>query len=151
MSDELHLDDQLCFALYAAARAATNGYRAALAELGLTYTQYVVLLALWERDGMTVTALGDRLRLDSGTLSPLLRRLQTLGLVERRRDDADERRVTVHLTEAAWDLQPRVARMRGEIHAAVPMTDEELSTLRALAHRFCDAVDSADPPGSSSC
>ncbi|HEY5518220.1 MAG TPA: MarR family transcriptional regulator, partial [Cellulomonas sp.] len=85
MEPEPRLDDELCFALYSASRAATNAYRDALADLGLTYTQFVTMLALWEDDGATVSALGHRLHLDSGTLSPLLRRLQDTGLVERRR------------------------------------------------------------------
>jgi DNA-binding MarR family transcriptional regulator len=131
------LDDQLCFALYSAARTATGAYREALAPLGLTYTQYVTLLALWEDDGASVSALGRRLHLDSGTLSPLLRRLQTGGLVDRRRDPDDERRVTVHLTDRGWALRPQVVAVQQRLRAAVPMTPQEAATLRDLALRFC--------------
>jgi len=109
VKSNLQLDSQLCFALYAASRAVTSAYRDALTELDLTYPQYLTLLALWENDGVTISALGARLQLDSGTLSPLLKRLDGAGLVERRRSSEDERRVTVHLTpqgsSRVW-LQP---------------------------------------------
>lgn len=134
---ELALDNQLCFALNAAARAAAGAYRAGLGELGLTYTQFVVLLALWEDDGPSVSALGERVRLDSGTLSPLLRRLADAGLVERRRGRSDERRVTIHLTPAGSDLQPRVAKVQRGLASALDMSPQEIATLRSLAQRFC--------------
>ncbi len=133
------LDDQLCFALYAAARAATGAYRSALADLGLTYPQYVALLALWERDGVGVNELGERLHLDSGTLSPLLKRLETLGLVERRRPAGDERRVHIHLTPAGEALRKPVARVQREVASRVGITAEEVDTLRNLARRLTEA------------
>lgn len=141
MDDGLTLDDQLCFALNAAARAAVGGYRAGLAELGLTYPQFIVLLALWERDEQSVSGLGERVRLDSGTLSPLLRRLAEAGLVERRRDTVDERRVTIHLTDAGRALQPRAVALRQRLYAGLDMSPEEIATLRSLARRFCAATD----------
>lgn len=140
MDKELALDHQLCFALNAAARVAAGAYRSALNDVGLTYPQFVVLLALWESDGPSVSELGERVRLDSGTLSPLLRRLATMGLVERRRDTADERRVTIHLTDSGRALQPRVAQVQRRLHDTIAMTPEEIATLRSLARRFCDAV-----------
>ncbi len=140
-----HLDQQICFALYSAARAATAAYRDALAEIGLTYTQYVTLLALWERDGRTVTELGDALHLDSGTLSPLLKRMSASGLVERRREGEDARRVTIHLTDAGRDLESQVAAIQCRLHDAVDMEPEELATLRRLAQRFCDSVGDTTP------
>ena len=100
MVDELELDRQLCFALHAASRATTAVYRPVLDELGLTYPQYLAMLVLWERDGISVSDLGTRLQLDSGTLSPLLKRLEGLGLVERHRSPNDERRVVVDLTQS---------------------------------------------------
>ncbi|MFC7752869.1 MarR family winged helix-turn-helix transcriptional regulator [Tsukamurella soli] len=139
MEQELQLDAQVCFALYSAARVASGAYREGLAELGLTYTQYVTLLALWEEDGITVTDLGRRLRLDSGTLSPLLRRLQAIGLVERRRESADERLVTIHVTDAGRAMQPRVAHVQRAVGSKLALSREEAVLLRDLANRFCDA------------
>ncbi|WP_280434208.1 MarR family winged helix-turn-helix transcriptional regulator [Nocardia carnea] len=139
MEEDLLLDSQVCFALYSAARVASNAYRDGLGELGLTYTQYVTLLALWEKDGITVSALGKRLRLDSGTLSPLLRRLQTLGFVEKRREDADERLVTIHLTETGRRLQPRVADVQRRVRRKFQVSPEEAVLLRDLATRFCES------------
>lgn len=139
VEEDLLLDSQVCFALYSAARVASNAYRDGLGELGLTYTQYVTLLALWEEDGITVSALGKRLRLDSGTLSPLLRRLQTLGVVEKRRADADERLVTIHLTEAGRRLQPQVAAVQRRVQLKFQMSPEEAVLLRDLATRFCES------------
>src|SRR5450432_3856858 len=97
---DLTLDEALCFALYSASRALTGFYRPQLDELGITYPQYLVLLALWERDGVAVRALAERLRLDYGTLSPLLKRLQAAGLITRERRAEDERSVSVALTAA---------------------------------------------------
>lgn len=133
------LDEQLCFALYSAARVASNAYREELSTLGLTYTQYVTLLALWERDGVTVSALGERLRLDSGTLSPLIRRLEGAGLVERRRDQADERLVTVHVTDAGHALRPRVDAARSRVYEGFNLPVGDAVALRDLANRFCAA------------
>ncbi|BDH58236.1 MarR family winged helix-turn-helix transcriptional regulator [Tsukamurella sp. PLM1] len=133
------LDEQLCFALYSAARVASNAYRDELSALGLTYTQYVTLLALWEQDGVTVSALGERLRLDSGTLSPLIRRLEGAGLVERRRDQADERLVTVHVTDRGRALRPRVDAARRRVYEKFDLPMEDTVLLRDLANRFCAA------------
>ena len=95
---ELLLDNQLCFALYSASLAMTKLYKPLLDTLGLTYPQYLVMLALWERDGLTVSELGERLFLDSGTLTPLLKRLEAQGQIARLRDVQDERRVRITLT-----------------------------------------------------
>ncbi len=104
-ADPLALDAQLCFALYAAQRAMTRAYAPLLAPLGLTYPQYLVMLVLWEADGAAVHELGLRLALDSGTLTPLLKRLEARGWVARRRDTADERVVRIHLTAAGRALR----------------------------------------------
>ena len=120
------LDDMLCFSLYAASRAMTAAYRPVLEPLGLTYPQYLVLVALWSEGTQTVGDLGDRLALDSGTLSPLLRRLETRGLIERTRRPADERVVEVALTEEGLrmrdemdDVQPRIFSCTGlDLHSA---------------------------------
>ncbi len=103
--NHLLLDQQLCFALYAASRSVTGLYRPLLEPLGLTYPQYLVMLVLWEQDGITVRELGQRLQLDSGTLTPLLKRLQAAGLVNRQRRVADEREVEILLTEAGLALR----------------------------------------------
>jgi len=105
--DALALDQQLCFALYTASRAVTRAYGPLLEPLGLTYPQYLVMLVLWEEDGATVKRIGERLALDSGTLTPLLKRIEAAELVERHRSAADERVVTVHLTPAGRALRAR--------------------------------------------
>jgi DNA-binding MarR family transcriptional regulator len=109
--DVLALDNQLCFPLYAAARLVTQAYRPHLEALGVTYAQYLVLLVLWERDGQTVSELGERLYLDSGTLTPLLKRLERGGLVRRKRRAADERVVENRLTAAGLRLKKRAAKV----------------------------------------
>ncbi len=109
----LQLDHQLCFALYSASLAMTKLYKPLLAELGLTYPQYLALLALWERDGLQVSELGARLFLDSGTLTPLLKRLEAAGLVQRQRSSDDERRVHIHLTASGRALKARAAQVPG--------------------------------------
>lgn len=98
MRSSLALDAQLCFALYSASRAMTRAYAVLLDPLGLTYPQYVTLLVLWEQDGVSVTEIGMRLELDSGTLTPLLKRLEQQGLIRRTRSEADERVVLIWLT-----------------------------------------------------
>jgi MarR family transcriptional regulator, organic hydroperoxide resistance regulator len=109
---QLELDNQLCFALYDASRAAVRAYGPLLVELGVTYPQYLTLLVLWEAGGgLSVGEIGIRLHLDSGTLTPLLKRLEELGLVDRRRDPADERRVVVTLTERGAALRDEAAKI----------------------------------------
>ncbi len=103
--DVPRLGDQLCFMFHATSRALTDAYRPALTRLGLTYPQYLVMLVLWEQDGLTVGEIGDRLFLDSGTLTPLLKRLEVRGVVARRRDPVDERLVRVRLTKAGVQLR----------------------------------------------
>ena len=105
VGDWLALDHQLCFALYATSLAMTKAYKPLLAPLGLTYPQYLAMLVLWEQDGITVSQLGQRLTLDSGTLTPLLKRLAALGLLQRQRDDRDERRVLLRLTASGRALK----------------------------------------------
>jgi DNA-binding MarR family transcriptional regulator len=107
----LHLEHQLCFALYSASLAMTKLYKPLLEDLGLTYPQYLAMLVLWEHDGVTVSELGERLHLDSGTLTPLLKRLEAADLVTRLRDVQDERRVLIRLTAAGRKLKARAARI----------------------------------------
>jgi DNA-binding MarR family transcriptional regulator len=109
----LMLDNQLCFALYSTSLAMTKLYKPLLETLGLTYPQYLVMLVLWERDGLTVSALGERLYLDSGTLTPLLKRIEAAGWLVRQRSQEDERRVEVRLTEAGRTLKAQAASIPG--------------------------------------
>ena len=106
------LDNQLCFALYSSSLAMTKLYKPLLAELGLTYPQYLVMLVLWEEDALMVSALGDKLFLDSGTLTPLLKRLETAGFVSRQRAADDERRVLVTLTPTGHQLKKQAGRIQ---------------------------------------
>ena len=125
----LLLDNQLCFALYSTSLAMTKLYKPLLDELGLTYPQYLAMLVLWEKDGLTVSELGERLFLDSGTLTPLLKRLEVSGLVSRLRDAEDERRVHITLTAAGRKLKSRAARIPGCILSAAQCAIPELVAL----------------------
>jgi DNA-binding MarR family transcriptional regulator len=128
--DSLILDDQLCFALYAAVHALAKRYKPLLDPLDLTYPQYLVMLVLWERDGPTVKELGRRLSLDSGTLTPLLKRLETAGRLLRRRDDADERQVRIELTPAGLELGLRAAAVPSRINRAIGLAAPARTALR---------------------
>ena len=127
MSDGLRLDEQLCFALYAASRAVTQTYQPYLAQLDLTYPQYLVMLVLWEQDGLTVKNIGEKLLLDSGTLTPLLKRLETIGYVNRRRGTQDERQVLVYLSESGKALRRQAVAMRAEMSCrfAAPLAEAQ--------------------------
>ncbi len=130
LSDQaLLLDNQLCFALYSASLAMTKLYKPLLEDLGLTYPQYLALLVLWERDGVTVSELGERLSLDSGTLTPLLKRMETAGLVSRLRDAADERRVLIRLTADGRQLKARARRIPGCVLEASQCDVTEITAL----------------------
>jgi len=111
LQPQLHLDSQLCFALYSTSLAMTKVYKPLLAELELTYPQYVVMLVLWESDGLMVSEIGERLFLDSGTLTPLLKRLETGGFISRLRDTSDERRVHIKLTAAGRTLKKKAEKI----------------------------------------
>jgi MarR family transcriptional regulator, organic hydroperoxide resistance regulator len=128
------LEDQLCFALYAASRAMTARYRPLLDAIGLTYPQYLVMMLLWETDHQTVGQLGARLSLDSGTLSPLLKRLTSAGLVTRHRRVEDERSVSIALTDAGRALRDEAESISGEIICALDLDREEFSDLKAKLH-----------------
>ena len=139
---QLELDLQLCFPLYAASRAVTRAYAPLLAAAGLTYPQYLALLALWSGPAeQTVGDLGRRLRLDSGTLTPLLKRLEAAGLVTRRRDPGDERRVVVALTPEGDALQEQVAHVPGAIVERLGLPAQDLFALRSLLDRLLDSID----------
>jgi DNA-binding MarR family transcriptional regulator len=125
----LQVDNQLCFALYSTSLAMTRLYKPLLAELGLTYPQYLVLLVLWQDPGLTVSEIGRRLYLDSGTLTPLLKRLESAALIIRLRDVNDERQVRINLTAAGRALKSRAAAIRSCIFRASKTSAPELMSL----------------------
>lgn len=143
MDADLRLDQQVCFALYAASRASTSAYRQALASVGLTYPQYLALLALWEEDGLTVRRLGGKLLLDSGTLSPLLARMESAGLVERSRSADDGRSVRVHLTDAGKELRAEAEGIQCSLLDRLDLSAEDLLQLRTLAQRLVDSLEAS--------
>lgn len=125
----LLLDNQLCFALYSTSLAMTRVYKPLLDEIGLTYPQYLAMLVLWEEDGLMVSELGERLYLDSGTLTPLLKRLETSGLIARIRAVEDERRVHITLTASGRKLKAKAAKIPGCILSATECSIPELMAL----------------------
>ena len=127
---QLRLDAQLCFALYAANLAMHKVYRRRLAQLELTYPQYLAMLVLWERDGLRVSELGERLFLDSATLTPLLKRLEAAGLVRRNRDPDDERQVRITLTARGRALRAKAEAVPDEIRCATDCSVERLEALK---------------------
>ncbi len=139
--DSLLLDRQLCFALYAASRAVVGAYTPLLEPLGLTYPQYLTLLVLWERDGLRVSQIGERLRLDSGTLTPLLKRLAAQGLVERRRSAEDERAVEIFLTPEGRVLRERAARLPETLACQTDLPPKEIEGLRESLRRLMGLLD----------
>ncbi|WP_329042560.1 MarR family transcriptional regulator [Streptomyces sp. NBC_00178] len=142
-ADMLRLDHQVCFSLQAASRAFGGVYREALKDLGLTYPQYLAMMVLWERGPLPVKAIGERLHLDSGTLSPLLKRLESAGLVRRERGPEDERSVTVHLTDAGSGLRERALPVPRAILRATGMSVQEVITLQETLRRLTAALDHA--------
>jgi DNA-binding MarR family transcriptional regulator len=136
----LRLDNQLCFALYAATNRMTRLYQPLLAELGVTYPQYLVLLVLWEQDRLSVGELGQKLDLDSGTLTPLLKRMETAGIVDRQRDPEDERRVVVSLTKAGIKLREKALDIPGALACRVDLPLNELAALRSQLLRLRQAI-----------
>ncbi|ENM5743923.1 MarR family transcriptional regulator [Vibrio metoecus] len=135
-SDPLLLENQICFPLYSAANAVIRAYRPLLERLDITYSQYLVLLVLWQQNGMNVKDLGAKLRLDSGTLTPLLKRLEAKGIVERRRGSSDERVRELFLTQAGFDLQQQARLVPNEMLCKFDLSLEELITLKALCEKI---------------
>jgi len=129
-TDALLLDNQLCYALYAAAHRMTKSYRPLLERLGLTYPQYLVLLVLWEQDGVTVSEIGRRLRLDSGTLTPVLKRLESAGFLLRTRRQSDEREVEIALTPEGAALRAEAVSVREAVMCQLELSEPEIRALR---------------------
>lgn len=144
--DWLQLDRQLCFALYASSLAMTKLYKPLLAPLGLTYPQYLVLLVLWQHGTQTVSALGEALSLDSGTLTPLLKRMEQAGWLGRQRDPRDERRVLVELTPAGQALKAQASAIPSTLACATACSLEELQTLTQRLHQLRQQLGQASSP-----
>ena len=141
---QLALDAQLCLPLYAAARGVTRRYTEQLADVGLTYPQYVAMLALWDAGTpLTVGEIGERLHLDSGTMTPVLKRLEAAGYVTRQRDAEDERRVLVHVTAAGEELRTRVAGVPECVWSGAGLDASDARQLRALLDRLLGGLDTS--------
>ena len=140
---DLRLEQQLCFAVYSAAHAFTRFYKPLLGRLGLTYPQYLVLLTLWETDGLNVSAIGERLLLDSGTLTPVLKRLEAQGLVRRKRAEADERQLVVSLTDKGRGLKMVAEGFPTQILTASDCSAGELDAMRRMLFGLRDSLDAA--------
>ena len=138
--DILKLDSQLCFGLYAATHAITRVYRPLLNELGITYSQFLVLLALWDQDQQTVTSLGTNLFLDSGTLSPVLKRLEASGFITKTRQSRDERVVEVMLTRNGRDLQEQAREVCRKVRCRIGMPEPDIASIRRDLDRVLAAL-----------
>ena len=138
---QLHLDSQLCFPLYAAARKVVNHYTPYLKPLGITYTQYIVLLALWESGSATVGDLCRRLYLDNGTITPLLKKMEECGYIARSRSKQDERVVTITVTPQGWDLRQQVKDIPFQVGGCIPLPQEEALQLYQLLHKLIRTMD----------
>jgi MarR family transcriptional regulator, organic hydroperoxide resistance regulator len=141
----LKLDQQLCFALYSASLAMTKLYKPLLEPLGLTYPQYLVMLVLWEGDGITVSQLGERVALDSGTLTPLLKRLEASRLLLRLRDAADERRVLLQLTPAGRALKAKAIAVPEQVACASGCELDEVAALTTRLKALRDQINASNP------
>ena len=141
--ESLRLGNQLCFAIYAADHAFTAAYKPLLDPLGLTYSQYLVLLVLWEEEGLRVKEIGQRLHLDSGTLTPVLKRLEKAGFVRRRRDDQDERQVRIELTDKGRDTRTRALEVPRAMICALGQPEPKLQELKRAVDQLQAALRNA--------
>lgn len=142
-ADPLRLDSMLCFAVYAAGHAFTRFYKPRLDALGLTYPQYLVFMVLWEADGITVKTLGDRLFLDSGTITPLIKRLEARGLLRRQRDDEDERQVRIFLTPEGRGLRAKALAVPLAVGEALGGEASDGDALRESLHLLRQRLDAS--------
>jgi DNA-binding MarR family transcriptional regulator len=138
---QLQLENQICFPLYSAANAVVRAYRPLLKELDLTYLQYIVLMVLWEEKSLNVRALGERLRLDSGTLTPLLKRLESKGLVKRMRGQEDERVRIIEITDKGAGLRQGARDIPGELACSIGLPAAQGEQLKALCEQLLAALD----------
>ena len=137
----LLLQNQLCFPLYAVSKEVVRLYKPFLDEIGLTYTQYIAMLVLWEKQALTVKELGEHLYLDSGTLTPLLKKMEVQGLVNRQRNAADERSVIVSLTEGGRALREKALSIPEKIGSCLPLSRDDAKTLYQLLYRMLHAIE----------
>ena len=142
--NELKLDNQLCFPLYAAAREVVKQYRPFLDEIGITYTQYVTLMVLWEQKSVSVKELGKRLYLDSGTLTPVLKSLEAKGFVDRYRSKEDERVLIAEITPEGEALRDRAVSIPGEIASCVNLDKKEAMELYTLLYKVLGGIDAQE-------
>jgi DNA-binding MarR family transcriptional regulator len=136
--EQLKLKSQLCFPLYAASRKIIRLYKPLLDPLGITYTQFLVMLVLWEKDEQYVNDIGEKLILDSGTLTPLLKKLETAGLIQRKRSKDDERNVLISLTEKGRELEEKTKDVPAQIGVCLTLPKEKLGNLYHLLYDFID-------------
>ena len=143
--ENLKLDNQLCFALYSATHALTRAYRNALESTGITYTQYLVMLALWENNHLTVKSVADRLDLDSASLTPILKRLELAGFLTRQRNKADERVVEIALTQLGIALQDEVANIQKRVACQTGLPPDEFEVLKSSLHKLVETMHAIEP------
>lgn len=142
--EELRLDNQLCFPLYACAKEVVRQYRKPLEELNLTYTQYIVMMVLWEHGGMTEGQLGGKVHLDSSTLAPLLKRLEKSGYITRTRPDDNERKLFLSLTKEGERLKEKAVNVPALMKGCIPLSERELIQLRELLDKALAGMDEKD-------
>lgn len=138
--DALKLENQLCFPLYACSKEVVRLYKPFLDEIGLTYTQYIAMMVLWENNDITIKQLGDRLYLDSGTITPLIKKMEAQGLVKRTRSASDERSVIVTLTQEGRLLREKAADIPSKLVSCIPLNTEEATTLYTLLYKILNAL-----------
>ena len=142
--DNLLLDHQLCFALYAATNSIIRTYRKRLGTVGLTYPQYLVMLVLWQKDGLTVYELAKTLKLDAPTISSMLKRQQSIKFIKRQRDKKDERRTFIYLTKEGSDLEHSVAKLQEQVACKTGLNDKEFYELRDTLNELTDTLSAPD-------
>lgn len=140
-SESLKLENQICFPLYVIAKEITGLYRPFLDELDITYPQYLVMMVLWENDGLPVSSIGEKLYLDSGTLTPLLKRLEAKGLIVRKRKKEDERVVQVFISEAGIALQQKACEIPSKMYQKVGVSKEEWTELSNSVKKILNKID----------
>ncbi len=138
--NNLLLNNQLCFALYSATNAITRSYRSKLGKVGLTYPQYLAMLVLWESDGLSVKILAQKLKLDSPTMTPLIKRLENAGFVSRKRSEVDERVVNIFLTEQGSELEHEVAKLQEKVACETELSESNFIELRDTLHELVDTM-----------
>lgn len=138
--DKLRLDRQLCFPLYVCSKELIKNYKPLLDPLGITYTQYIAFMALWEEDNLSVKELGQRLYLDSGTLTPLLKKMEQQGFIVRERSLKDERNVYIKLTEKGIELRDKAVHIPEKMGACLPINEEDIATLQKILNKYLNEL-----------